>query len=118
MLCGKVLMDRNCPDNLRDTAESGIRDSLRLIERWHGRGRLRYSLTPRFAPTSSPEQLRLAGELLREPAGPAPADPPRRNPAELDWVAALSRSAAATWTFTPTTASPARARCTPTASTS
>ena len=86
MLCGKVLMDRNCPENLRDTAAGGIADSLRLIERWHGRGRLRYSLTPRFAPTSSPEQLRLTGELLASQPGLHLQTHLAETPAELDWV--------------------------------
>ncbi|HTP95153.1 MAG TPA: guanine deaminase [Burkholderiales bacterium] len=66
MICGKVLMDRNCPDDLRDTPESGYRDSAALIERWHGAGRLHYAITPRFAVTSSDEQLALAGKLARE----------------------------------------------------
>jgi guanine deaminase len=65
MVAGKVLMDRNCPEFLRDTAESGARDSEALIQRWHRRGRALYAITPRFAPTSSDEQLRLAGELAR-----------------------------------------------------
>lgn len=63
MVAGKVMMDRNCPEYLRDTAESGARDSEDLIRRWHGRGRQSYALTPRFAPTSTPEQLGLCGEL-------------------------------------------------------
>ncbi|MEL6870465.1 MAG: guanine deaminase [Pseudomonadota bacterium] len=66
MACGKVLMDRNCPENLRDTAQSGYDDSRDLIERWHHNGRARYAITPRFAPTSTPAQLRLAGQLARE----------------------------------------------------
>jgi guanine deaminase len=65
MLAGKVLMDRNCPDDLRDTAEEGVRESAQLLERWHGQARLGYAITPRFAITSSDEQLRLAGELAR-----------------------------------------------------
>ena len=89
MLCGKVLMDRNCPPNLRDTAAGGMADSLRLIERWHGRGRLRYSLTPRFAPTSSPEQLRLCGELLASQPGLHLQTHLAENPCELDWVKQL-----------------------------
>ncbi len=63
MAAGKVLMDRNCPEFLRDTAEGGVRDSERLIQQWHGRGRQMYAITPRFAPTSSEAQLQLAGEL-------------------------------------------------------
>jgi guanine deaminase len=66
MIAGKVLMDRNAPAWICDTAESGYRDSRRLIERWHGRGRASYAVTPRFAPTSSERQLALAGDLLRE----------------------------------------------------
>ena len=63
MVAGKVLMDRNCPEFLRDTAEGGVRDSETLIQRWHKRGRALYAITPRFAPTSSEAQLQLAGEL-------------------------------------------------------
>jgi guanine deaminase len=66
MICGKVLMDRNAPDYLLDTPETGYRDSKILIEQWHNKGRLSYALTPRFAPTSSNEQLAKAGQLLRE----------------------------------------------------
>ena len=66
MIAGKVLMDRNAPDYLTDTDESGYADSCELIERWHGKGRLHYAVTPRFAPTSSSAQLTLAGELFRQ----------------------------------------------------
>lgn len=69
MIAGKVMMDRNCPDYLADTAESSYEQSRILIEKWHERGRLRYAVTPRFAPTSTPEQLDLAGRLLREYPG-------------------------------------------------
>ena len=65
MVAGKVMMDRNCPDFLRDTAEKGARDSEALIRKWHGRGRQQYALTPRFAATSSDAQLQLTGELAR-----------------------------------------------------
>lgn len=66
MICGKVLMDRNCPDDLQDTAETGYQDSKTLIEKWHGHNRLHYAVTPRFAPTSSKEQLDKAGLLLQQ----------------------------------------------------
>jgi guanine deaminase len=65
MIAGKVLMDRNCPDYLRDTVQSGYDDSAELIARWHGRGRQLYALTPRFAATSTPEQLEACGTLAR-----------------------------------------------------
>lgn len=66
LAAGKVLMDRNAPDGLRDTAQSGYDESRALIAKWHGRGRLLYAITPRFAGTSSPEQLAAAGALWRE----------------------------------------------------
>ncbi|MBM3345258.1 MAG: guanine deaminase [Betaproteobacteria bacterium] len=66
MIAGKCLMDRHCPEYLRDTAESAYRESKALIERWHGKGRLGYAITPRFAPTSTPAQLAACGRLARE----------------------------------------------------
>src|SRR4029078_5693030 len=63
---GKVMMDRNAPEGLRDTAQSGYDQSAALIARWHGRGRLIYAVTPRFAGSSTPEQLDAAGALWRE----------------------------------------------------
>ena len=66
MIAGKVMMDRNAPEALTDTAESSYRDSKALIARWHGRGRQLYAITPRFAITSTPEQLAAAGRLSAE----------------------------------------------------
>ncbi len=66
MIAGKVMMDRNAPSNLTDTPQSSYQDSKELIERYHGKNRLSYAVTPRFAPTSSPEQLSFAGQLLQE----------------------------------------------------
>ena len=66
MIAGKVLMDRNAPAALTDTAQRGYDESKALIGRWHGRGRLAYAITPRFAVTSSPAQLDAAGALKRE----------------------------------------------------
>jgi guanine deaminase len=66
MVAGKVLMDRNCPEGLRDTPAQGYRESAELIEKWLGQGRLGYAITPRFAVTSSEAQLELAGKLARE----------------------------------------------------
>jgi guanine deaminase len=63
---GKVLMNRNAPDDLLDTTRSGYDDSRALIQKWHGRGRILYAITPRFAPTSTPDQLQSAGELWSE----------------------------------------------------
>jgi len=66
MVAGKVMMDRHCPEFLQDTAESSARDTEALIQRWHNHGRQLYAITPRFAPTSTPEQLHLAGELAKQ----------------------------------------------------
>lgn len=66
MIAGKVLMDRNCPEYLRDDPESGYQDSKTLIEQWHGKDRLSYAVTPRFAPTSTPAQLDKCRQLLEE----------------------------------------------------
>lgn len=64
LIAGKVLMDRNAPAGLTDTPESGRADTEALIRTWRGRGRLGYAVTPRFAVTSTPEQLAMAGELV------------------------------------------------------
>ncbi|MEM8659094.1 MAG: guanine deaminase, partial [Pseudomonadota bacterium] len=64
MVAGKVMMNRNAPEGLRDTAQRGFDESAALIARWHETDRLRYAITPRFAPTSSPEQLEAAGALF------------------------------------------------------
>ena len=63
VVAGKTCMDRNAPEGLRDTAQSAYDDSLALLERWDRRGRARYAITPRFSPTSSPEQLEALGAL-------------------------------------------------------
>ncbi|MDY6537206.1 guanine deaminase [Acinetobacter faecalis] len=66
LIAGKVMMDRHAPEALCDTAESAYSDSKALIEKWHGKGRNLYAITPRFAPTSTPEQLSAAGKLKTE----------------------------------------------------
>ena len=66
LISGKVLMDEHCPESLRDDAETAYSESRRLIEKWHGKNRLGYAITPRFAVTSSEAQLRAAGKLAAE----------------------------------------------------
>jgi len=65
MICGKVMMDRNAPEALCDDAQSSYDESQALIDQWHEKGRQLYAVTPRFAITSTPEQLQKAGELLQ-----------------------------------------------------
>ncbi|MTH36348.1 guanine deaminase [Paracoccus limosus] len=66
MIAGKVMMDRNAPEGVLDTPQSGYDDSKALIEKWHRTGRQRYAITPRFAITSTPEQMQMTGQLVRE----------------------------------------------------
>ncbi|MCC5971019.1 MAG: guanine deaminase [Pararhodobacter sp.] len=66
VLAGKTCMDRNAPEGLRDSAQTAYDDSKTLLGRWHGQDRLGYVITPRFAPTSSPEQLEALGALWAE----------------------------------------------------
>ena len=66
MVAGKVMMDRHAPDELCDNPDNSYSDSKELIEKWHNKGRLRYAVTPRFAPTSSSSQLNQAARLLNE----------------------------------------------------
>jgi len=89
LAAGKVLMDRHCPEALRDTPESGYAESKALIERWHGRGRLRYAITPRFAPTSSEAQLERAGQLAAEYPDAYVHTHVAENIREVQWVADL-----------------------------
>jgi guanine deaminase len=89
LVAGKILMDRHCPPFLRDTPKDGERDSRELIERWHGRDRLYYAVTPRFAPTSSDEQLASAGRLCDDYPGLFVQSHVAENQAEVRWVAEL-----------------------------
>lgn len=66
LIAGKVLMDRGAPADLCETVEQGRSQTISLIAKWQAKGRLGYAITPRFAPTSTMEQLRDAGDLLRQ----------------------------------------------------
>ncbi len=94
LIAGKVLMDRNAPEALRDSAEGGINESRALIERWHGRERLAYAVTPRFSITSSPAQLAGAGQLLRDHPGVYLQTHLAENPREVAAVRELFPEAA------------------------
>jgi guanine deaminase len=89
MVAGKVMMDRNCPNTVRDETESSYRDSQALIRRWHGHARLSYAVTPRFAPTSTDRQLELAGRLAQENPGVLLQTHLSENEEEVRWVAEL-----------------------------
>ncbi|MCW4115540.1 guanine deaminase [Aurantimonas sp. MSK8Z-1] len=86
MIAGKVMMDRNAPAALLDTAERGYSETKALIERWHGRGRLSYAITPRFAPTSSEQQLEAARALASDHPGLHIQTHLSENAAEIAYV--------------------------------
>jgi guanine deaminase len=89
LVAGKVLMDRNAPSELRDDVASAERDTQELVARWHGRDRLAYALTVRFAPTSTPGQLALAGRFCRDDASLYMQTHLAENRAEVQWVREL-----------------------------
>ena len=89
MVAGKVLMDRNAPAALLDTPQRAYDESKALIERWHGRGRALYAVTPRFAPTSSEAELDAAGALRREHPGTYVQSHLSESADEVAWVRAL-----------------------------
>ncbi len=89
LAAGKVLMNRNAPDKLLDTTKSGYDDSKALIKKWHGRGRLMYAITPRFAPTSTGDQLEAAGALWKEHSDCYMQTHVSENKGEVAWVKEL-----------------------------
>ena len=89
LVAGKVLMDRNAPADLVDDVVSAERDTAELVARWHGRGRLAYAMTVRFAPTSTPGQLAMAGRFCRDDASLYMQTHLAENRAEVQWVREL-----------------------------
>ena len=89
LIAGKVLMDRHAPDFLRDDVVQSERDNVDLIARWHGRSRLAYAVTPRFAPTSTEAQLAMAGALMAATPGLYMQTHVAENTDEVRWVAQL-----------------------------
>ena len=89
MIAGKVCMDRHCPDDLKDNPESAKHDSIKLIEKWHGKGRNYYALTPRFAPTSSPEQMAALAEVAAAYPDVFIQTHLSENHNEIEWVKSL-----------------------------
>ena len=89
IVAGKTCMDCNAPDGLRDTAASAYDDTAALIARWHGKGRATYAITPRFSPTSTPEQLSALGALWAEHPSCLMQTHLSEQTDEIEWVAAL-----------------------------
>ena len=89
VIAGKVLMDRHAPDYLRDDVRNAERDCVDLISRWHGRDRLAYALTVRFAPTSTSAQMQMAAALMQAHPGTYMQTHVAENRDEVQWVAEL-----------------------------
>ncbi|MRS20524.1 guanine deaminase [Enterobacteriaceae bacterium RIT692] len=89
LIAGKVMMDRNAPEYLTETPEESYQHTRELIERWHQRGRLSYALTPRFAPTSSPDLLDKVRQLREEFPDVWMHTHLSENQQEIAWVKAL-----------------------------
>lgn len=85
-IIGKTMMDRNAPECLLETADDSYANSRALLTKWHNRGLLRYAITPRFAPTSTPRLLELAGSLKREFPDVYVHTHISENRAEVEWV--------------------------------
>jgi len=89
MIAGKAMLDRNAPKALLDTVQTSYDDSKALIEKWRGRGRLDYAVTPRFAITSTPAQLDAAGALMKEFPGVYMQSHVDENTDEIEFVRQL-----------------------------
>ncbi|MFO1123085.1 MAG: guanine deaminase [Hyphomicrobiales bacterium] len=89
LVTGKTMMDRNAILAVHDDPETGARESEELYRTWHGRGRLRYAVTPRFAITSSEAQLRLSGDLLASLDGALMQTHLSESPGEIAFVREL-----------------------------
>ena len=89
VVTGKTCMDRNAPNDLRDTAQSAYDDSKALLEKWHGKGRAQYAITPRFSPTSTPEQLAALGALWAEHPDCLMQTHLSEQTDEIEWVSTL-----------------------------
>jgi guanine deaminase len=89
VVAGKTCMDRNAPEGLRDTAQSAYDDSKALLGKWHGQDRISYAITPRFSPTSTPEQLEAMGALWAEHPDCLMQTHLSEQTDEIDWVKSL-----------------------------
>ncbi len=89
VVAGKTCMDRNAPEGLRDTAQTAYDQSAALLEKWHGVDRLSYAITPRFSPTSTPDQLEAMGALWAEHPHCLMQTHLSEQTDEIEWVRSL-----------------------------
>lgn len=85
-IIGKTMMDRNAPEFLLESPADSYEQSRALLTKWHNRGLLRYAIAPRFAPTSTPELLEMAGLLKREFPDAYVHTHISENRSEVEWV--------------------------------
>ncbi len=100
LITGLCLMDRHAPAGVLNGTEQSLVDTETLIRQWHGRGRLGYAITPRFAPSCTDAQLRGAGELAARYPDVWIQSHVAENRDEIDWARQLfpgSRSYLATY---------------------
>ncbi len=89
VIAGKTCMDRNAPDGLQDTAQSAYDQSKSLLKKWHNVDRISYAITPRFSPTSTPEQLEAMGALWAENPDCLMQTHLSEQTDEIEWVRSL-----------------------------
>lgn len=89
VVTGKTMMNRECPDGVRDDVENAALETQALIDTWHMRGRARYAVSPRFAITSTEEQLAASGELLARNPTCLMQTHLSEQQAEINYVASL-----------------------------
>lgn len=89
IMAGKVCMDRNAPPALLDNPQAAYDESKKLLEKWHRRGRAEYVITPRFIPTSTPEQMEMIGQLAKEYPDALIQSHVSENINEVAWVKEL-----------------------------
>ena len=87
---GLVVADRILRPDLLTTPERAHEESVALARRWHGRGRLRYAVTPRFALSATPDLLASCAQTQSEVTGALFTSHVNENPVEIEEVRSLS----------------------------
>ena len=85
---GKVNMDRNSPDTLRENTAESLAETRRWLEESADFAHVRPMLTPRFIPSCTDEMMAGLGRLQREFGAPMQSHL-SENLSEIAWVAEL-----------------------------
>ncbi|BDZ56488.1 hypothetical protein GCM10025872_01450 [Barrientosiimonas endolithica] len=109
---GLVVSDRMLRDDLHTTPERAYAESVELARRWHGHGRLRYAVTPRFALSTTREMLDACEQVVRDVEGSGSPRTSTRTPARSRRSTSCSaRATTTTSTATTSTVCWGSARC-------